>query len=416
MTARPALRRAVSLAAATALWGALVTPARACVGDCNGDGVVTISELVQGVAIALGIAAPATCAAFGSGGGVTISDLVTAVNALLGGCPATASPTITPTPTPTINQPPTLPTASIYRALPGFDIELPIGAVDPEGGPVICSVSDLPAGATFDPSQALFSWTPTVDQLGPFYVPFTCTDETEPPVAADGQLTFAVAALDACAIPTCDPAVGCTRTLPPLTQTCCSGGPAARVAEPAAGCPAGRVLYIGRNAEMGFGRLQDCDLFPLENFQQMSGRAVFHIETRCLNTLNKVSVQAHMESNAQNHPIVFPNIRLPPLLLDRNGPNGFATAYNLRFSLSQPPYNDIQGSEGNLTVTVTDSDGVSVSTQLRLLLTFTPVPDLPDVDPTGTPLPTCAVGVTPGPNQTPPCGARDTPTPTAGSG
>ncbi len=411
MIARRALRRAASLWAAAALWGALVTPARACVGDCNGDGVVTISELIQGVAIALGIAAPATCAAFGDG--VTISELVTAVNALLGGCPATASPTVAPTPTPTVNQPPMLPTASIYRALPGFDIELPIGAVDPEGGPVSCSVGSLPAGATFDPGQALFSWTPTADQLGPFYVPFTCTDDAEPPASADGQLTFAVAALDACAMPTCDPAVGCTRTLPPPAQTCCSGGPVARVAEPAAGCPAGRVLYIGRNDLMGFGRLQDCDVFPLENFQQMSARAVFHIETRCLNTLNKVTVHARMDSNALDHPVVFDS-KLPPLPLDRSGADGFATAYNLRFSVNPPkPYNDLQDSEANLSVTVTDSDGVSVSTQVRLLLTFTPVPDLPDVDPTRTPLPTCAVGVTPGPNQTPPCGARDTPSPTA---
>jgi hypothetical protein len=439
MTARLALRRAAALCTAISIWGALVTPSRACIGDCNGDGIITISELVEGVAIALGLAAPATCAAFGDS--VTISELVAAVNALLGGCPPTesptiglsptgsptiapppsgsptmGSPTIPPTPTPTINQPPLLPTAFIYRALSGFDIELPIGAVDPEGGPVQCTVGDLPAGATFDPGQALFSWMPTADQLGPFYVPFTCTDQAEPPASTDGQLTFGVAARDTCAIPNCDPAVGCTATLPPATQMCCSDGPAARVVEPAAGCPAGRVLYIGRNAQQGFGRLQNCDVFQLLNMEQSSARAVFHIETRCLNTLNKVTVTARMDSNSQKHPIVF-NTGLPPLLLNNKLPNGFAAAFNLRFDVSPPkPYTDLQGSEANLSVTVKDSDGVSVSTKVRVLLTFTPIPDLPDVDPTFTPLPTCAVGVTPGPNQTPPCGARDTPTPTAQSG
>jgi hypothetical protein len=55
-------------------------------GDCNGDGRVTIDEMIVGVRIALGDAPPATCAAFDSDGdgAVSIAELITAVGAALG--------------------------------------------------------------------------------------------------------------------------------------------------------------------------------------------------------------------------------------------------------------------------------------------------------------------------------------------
>jgi hypothetical protein len=60
----------------------------ACVGDCDGDGSVTIDELVRGVNIVLGSAPVGWCWAFDCGGGdVTVDCLVRGVNAVLGGCP-----------------------------------------------------------------------------------------------------------------------------------------------------------------------------------------------------------------------------------------------------------------------------------------------------------------------------------------
>lgn len=55
-------------------------------GDCDGDGRVTIDELVAGVRVALGEAPPSACAAFdGDGdGAVSIAELVAAVAAALG--------------------------------------------------------------------------------------------------------------------------------------------------------------------------------------------------------------------------------------------------------------------------------------------------------------------------------------------
>jgi hypothetical protein len=71
-----------------------------CTGDCNGDGVVTVDEVVRGVRIALGGAPLADCpAADADGSGmVTIGDLVGAVGAALDGCRSPSTPTPTPRP------------------------------------------------------------------------------------------------------------------------------------------------------------------------------------------------------------------------------------------------------------------------------------------------------------------------------
>ena len=68
----------------------VAAPASAvCVGDCNGDGMVAINELITGVNIALGSSAVTACPSFdtNSDGAVAINELIAAVNAALGGCP-----------------------------------------------------------------------------------------------------------------------------------------------------------------------------------------------------------------------------------------------------------------------------------------------------------------------------------------
>lgn len=67
-----------------------------CAGDCDGDGTVTVAELIGGVASALGGAAPCTALDGDRDGHATIGELIAAVNAALGGCPAAATPTETP--------------------------------------------------------------------------------------------------------------------------------------------------------------------------------------------------------------------------------------------------------------------------------------------------------------------------------
>jgi YVTN family beta-propeller protein len=64
------------------------TPGGGCAGDCDGDGEVSISELIRGVNIALGNDPVSNCPAFDTSGDgeVAISEIIAAVNAALSGC------------------------------------------------------------------------------------------------------------------------------------------------------------------------------------------------------------------------------------------------------------------------------------------------------------------------------------------
>ena len=76
-------------------------PSLACVGDCDGDATVGVSEIIRGVNIALGISPIESCPAFAGPGntGVSISRLVSAVNAALYGCLGGETPTVQASPT-----------------------------------------------------------------------------------------------------------------------------------------------------------------------------------------------------------------------------------------------------------------------------------------------------------------------------
>ena len=73
---------------ATPLPSVTATPGLGCAGDCNGDGMVPVNELITGVNIALGNAAVDACPAFDRDGNgqVAVNELIAAVNAALSGC------------------------------------------------------------------------------------------------------------------------------------------------------------------------------------------------------------------------------------------------------------------------------------------------------------------------------------------
>ena len=62
-----------------------------CAGDCGGDGLVTVNELITGVNIALGSVAATQCPSFDDNGDgqVAVNELVAAVSSALSGCPFT---------------------------------------------------------------------------------------------------------------------------------------------------------------------------------------------------------------------------------------------------------------------------------------------------------------------------------------
>jgi len=74
-----------------------------CVGDCQGDGSVTINDLILGVNIALGLQPTTACPAFqNSQGQVDIAQLIKGVSNALNGCPVEPTATATNPSTPTL--------------------------------------------------------------------------------------------------------------------------------------------------------------------------------------------------------------------------------------------------------------------------------------------------------------------------
>jgi len=63
-------------------------PAQQCVGDCNGDGVVTVSELITGINVELGNKPASACPAIDCNhfGGVFLLCTPLAVSNALNGC------------------------------------------------------------------------------------------------------------------------------------------------------------------------------------------------------------------------------------------------------------------------------------------------------------------------------------------
>lgn len=103
------LDTAVPTATPTATAQPTATP---CIGDCNGNGVVTVNEIIIGVNIALGNAPVTACPAFDPNHDdrVGINELIAAVSNLLYGCgvtPPTPLPTPTATATPSHSPTPT---------------------------------------------------------------------------------------------------------------------------------------------------------------------------------------------------------------------------------------------------------------------------------------------------------------------
>src|SRR4051794_26959819 len=74
-------------------------PALACTGDCDGNGTVTVNELVVDVQVALGSVGADRCADGDENGDgrVAITELVAAVDSVLNGCGGSqATPTVRP--------------------------------------------------------------------------------------------------------------------------------------------------------------------------------------------------------------------------------------------------------------------------------------------------------------------------------
>jgi hypothetical protein len=266
------------------------------------------------------------------------------------------------------NNPPTIAPRPIYRTYPGYPVELPIEAEDPEGDALLYEGIDLPAGATCEHETGVLSWMPSPEQLGPFYLSFAVSDAAAPPNRVTGQVTIHVLPLDACTVPVCQPALGCESVLVPITEDCC-GDPGARVADPEAGCPDGRVLHVGRNLAGAptIGRLVNCDRLRLIPLGQGGHETRLNLEARCLNP-EQVTIRARLLNAATTF---FDETAVRRF---EQAANGYVQVRGLRFGAEGF---FAEGQEAQLSVTVIDSDLVVLEKHLRVIMTRDPVPDLP---------------------------------------
>lgn len=123
-----------------------------CVGDCNGDGKVTVDELVVGTQLAL-TAGVTGCTAIDADcdGSVAIDELVVAVGYALGGCPVFPTPTpsglgtrrfsIDATSSPLVA---VLRQGEVVSSLPGFSgfLDLTAGEPAPSSGLAFIDITD----------------------------------------------------------------------------------------------------------------------------------------------------------------------------------------------------------------------------------------------------------------------------------
>lgn len=272
------------------------------------------------------------------------------------------------------NQPPRLRERGVYRTYPGFPIRFSLEATDPDEQDLLHEAEDLPAGAELDPETGEFTWTPTEEQLGPFYVPVRVTDAGVPPQSVEQILVFKVSPPDGCVTPRCDEALGCDPEVLDLEQDCCQGEPDTRVAEPVSPCPGGRVLFVGRNT-FGFGRLQNCDSLRVRTQTQGGVTVRLNVEARCLDTSSPVALSARLETSEYLLFDAGRNLQLQP----RN--DGFAQALALTFAVDlEIPLEHFLDTPAVLTVTVTDAGGVELRRVLRVNLTRDFLEGLPDPD------------------------------------
>jgi hypothetical protein len=92
-----------------------------------------------------------------------------------------------------VNRPPVLGSIGNKQVSEGQLLQFTITATDPDGDALIYSASNLPSGASFDPSTRTFIWIPSYDQAGNYpEVRFTVADNGMPPESTSEAITITV--------------------------------------------------------------------------------------------------------------------------------------------------------------------------------------------------------------------------------
>ena len=93
-----------------------------------------------------------------------------------------------------VNRAPVLATIGTRQVNEAQLLQFVVQATDPDGNGLTFSASNLPPGASFNPSTRTFSWIPTYDQAGSYpNVGFSVVDDGSPALAAGELITIQVA-------------------------------------------------------------------------------------------------------------------------------------------------------------------------------------------------------------------------------
>ena len=95
-------------------------------------------------------------------------------------------------PTSGSNTPPVLATIGSKSVNEGVPLTFTVSASDPDGDGLAFSASNLPTGASFNPSSQVFSWTPDYSDDGIHSVQFTVTDDGSPSESDSETVTITV--------------------------------------------------------------------------------------------------------------------------------------------------------------------------------------------------------------------------------
>lgn len=74
----------------------------------------------------------------------------------------------------------------------GHNLKFTVAATDPDGDAIAYSSTPLPAGASFDPVNRIFDWTPDFTQAGVYDVTFYATDDGAPPETGETTVFITV--------------------------------------------------------------------------------------------------------------------------------------------------------------------------------------------------------------------------------
>jgi hypothetical protein len=91
-----------------------------------------------------------------------------------------------------VNRMPEITNPGPQQVLEGDSLSFGVSATDPDNDTVTLSDTNLPSGATFNPLNGIFSWTPSLSDAGVYTVTVTATDNGTPTESASTEVVITV--------------------------------------------------------------------------------------------------------------------------------------------------------------------------------------------------------------------------------